>query len=139
MMATMILLSATACTAGDKVINFKDLPAAAQSVIEQYFKGKTVTFVQKDADGLKSNYDVVLSDGTKLEFDKKGEWKEIDSKPNDVPAGLIPTAITDYVRQSYPDARIIQIERYRNGYEVDLSNGLEVRFNKQMKVTKVDD
>lgn len=38
----------------------------------------------------------------------------------------------------YPDVRIVQIERDKRGYETDLSNGLEVRFNKQFKVVEID-
>lgn len=139
MMALMLMMASTACTAQDKVITESELPAAAQQLMKEQFGGKQVAIVQKDRDGLRVSYDVVYSDGTKLEFDSKGEWTEIDSKPQTVPAALVPKKIADYVDKTYPGVRITQIERDKRGYETELSNGLDVRFNKRFKVVKIDD
>lgn len=139
MMTLLVLLSSTVCNAREKVIKVKDLPVAAQTTLKTYFDGKKVTLAQKDKEGLITTYDVLLEDGTKLEFDSKGEWIEIDTKPRPVPSGLVPAAISDYVKKNYPDSSIMQIERDRRGYEIDLSNGLDLRFNKQFKLVKIDD
>lgn len=138
-MALMFVLQSTACSGGDKVIEMKDLPASAQSLVKDHFHGKQVLLVQKDIEGLRTSYDVVLNDGAKLEFDAKGKWIEIDCKPQNVPDALIPTIINDYVKQNFSEVRVVQIERDRHGYEIDLSNGLEIRFNKHFKVVKIDD
>ncbi len=138
MTAVMLMIASTACTGQDKVITEKELPASAQKLMKEQFADKQVAIVQKDRDGLRTSYDVVYSDGTKLEFDSKGEWTEIDSKPQTVPSALVPREITDYVVKTYPNVRIVQIERDKRGYETDLSNGLEVRFNKQFKVVEID-
>ena len=41
----------------------------------------------------------------------------------------------------FANSRIVKIDRSRNGkkYEVKLNNGLEVEFDKQFNVIKVDD
>lgn len=137
--ALLFVLQSTHCSGRDKVITVKELPVAAQNVMTKHFKSQRVLLVQKDNDALRVSYDVVLADGIKLEFDSKGQWTEIDTKPQAVPAALVPAAISDYVKGAYPDARIVQIERDRTGYDVDLSNGLEVKFNKKLKVIKIDD
>lgn len=139
MLAVALVLQSATCAENGQSISVKELPTMAQTFIRTHFAGKQVSLVLKDRDGLRVNYDVMLSDGTKLEFDKKGGWTEIDCKPSAVPAALVPADIANYVKENHPDVRIVQIERYRRGYEIDLSNGLDIRFNKQMEVVEIDD
>ncbi|MDD6687766.1 PepSY-like domain-containing protein, partial [Sodaliphilus pleomorphus] len=76
--------------------------------------------------------------GEKLEFDRNGNWTEIDCKKSRVPVALVPSAIKNYVRKNYSGATIVQIEKARSGYEVQLSTGLELTFNKNFKVIDID-
>lgn len=135
----LLALQWAACSGGDKVITVEALPAAARTLIGQYFGDKQVSLVKKDKDGLKTYFDVVMVDGTKLEFDNSGEWRDIEVKSNGVPAGIVPAEISSYVGQNYPGQRILQIDRIRSDFEIELSNGLELKFNKQFKLTEVDD
>lgn len=137
--AMLLVLVSVACTGQDRVISVDDLPKPARELLNEHFKDKQIALVQKDKDGLRTNYDIVFSDGMKMEFDSKGEWTEIDGKPQAVPAAMVPKAIADYVAKTYPGARIQQIDRDRRGYEIELSNGLDVKFNKKLKVVSVDD
>lgn len=135
----LILALSSACTGQDRIIKASDLPTKAQTMLNDIFKGRQATLVQRDKDGLKTFYDVVLDDGTKIEYDDKGEWCEINSKPNSVPTSLIPSQIIEYVKQNFANANIVQIERDRRGYEIDLSTGIDISFDKDMKVRKLDD
>lgn len=137
-MTLLFVLQMTACNAGDKVITSNDLPAAAQTFISKYFGGKQMSLVKKDKEGMKTHFDVIFADGTKLEFDNKGEWRDIEAKKDGVPAELVPAEISSYVSQNYPGQRILQIDRTRTRYEVDLSNGLELKFNKRFKLVGID-
>ncbi len=139
MTALLLILVSTACTGQDKSITVNELPAPAQEMIKKHFSNEKITIVLKDKDGLRVSYDVMFNNGTKVEFDSKGEWTEIDTKPQAVPQALVPSAIADYTKKNYPDARIVQIEHDKRGYEINLSNGLEIRFNNQFKVTEIDD
>lgn len=138
-MTLLFAFQAVACSGGDKVITVEALPAAAQTLIGKYFGGKQVSLVKKDKEGLKTYYDVVMADGVKLEFDSKGEWRDIEDKQNGVPAELVPAEISAYVAQNYSGQRILKIDRTRTGFEIDLANGLELTFNKQFKLTDIDD
>ena len=138
-MTLLLTFQAAVCSGKDKVITFEELPVAAQTFIGNYFSGKQVSLVKKDKDGLKTHYDVVLADGTKLEFDSKGEWRDIEVRADEVPAALVPSEIKSYVSQKYPGQRIMQIDRSHNGYEIELSNKLDLKFNKQFKLTRIDD
>ena len=61
-----------------------------------------------------------------------------EAKKDGVPAELVPAEISSYVSQNYPGQRILQIDRTRTRYEVDLSNGLELKFNKRFKLVGID-
>ena len=84
------------------------------------------------------SYDVVLKNGTKLEFDKKGNLTEIDCKQETVPAQLIPQAIKEYVKDNYAGQSVKKFEIKRNEYEIELSNGLDLTFNKHFQLIDID-
>ncbi len=77
--------------------------------------------------------------GEKLEFDKAGEWTEVQCRQSEVPAQIIPEAIRNYVKTNYPDAKILQIERDKKEYEIKLSNRWEIKFDSKMRVIDIDD
>ena len=55
-----------------------------------------------------------------------------------VPANLVPTKIMYQIKKRYPTQKIIGIETGKEGYEVKLSSGLEIKFNKHFKVVEID-
>ena len=125
--------------ADDKPIAFDQLPAKAQSFINKYFASEEISHITLDRDVLSADYDVRFLSGTKVEFDSNGEWKEIDTRNGVVPAELIPQAIAKYVKSNYPNRTITEISRNHNQTEVTLNGGLELKFNKNHKLVKVDD
>ena len=82
--------------------------------------------------------DVVRKNGDKIEFDRKGEWTDIDCKYSAVPTGIIPAPIAKYVADNYPDNKIVQIERDTRSTEVKLDNRMEIKFDKQHRVIEMD-
>lgn len=118
--------------------NSTNYPAITKFV-EQYFPGTNILMVNSEWD----EYEVMLSDGTKVEFNKSSEWKKIDCEHSTtntaVPAGLIPEAISTYAKTNFAGQAITKIKKERRGWEIELGNNLEVRFNKNFKVTKIDD
>ena len=43
-----------------------------------------------------------------------------------------------YVKATYPSCRIEEIEKDRRGYEVKLSNKLELTFDKKLNIVDID-
>ena len=113
-------------------------PAITQFV-EQYFPKATVQMVMPDEDDI----DVVLNDYTKIEFKLNFEWKKVDCEHSttftSVPATLVPEQITAYVNANFPNATIKKLEKKYMGWEIELNNGLELKFNKNFKVMEIDD
>ena len=123
----------------DKPIQVSDLPRAAQQFIQKYFVGQSVAMAKVESEFLDKNYDVIFTNGDMVEFDKKGNWTKVDCKHQNVPQAIIPVAIQQYVAKNYPDAKVREIEvTDRKGYEIKLTNGFEVEFDKRMKVVDLE-
>ena len=119
MLVCMFAVHTMVMADNDKPIEVSQLPAKAQTFIK--------------------TYDVVFTNGEKVEFDKSGEWKEVRCRQSEVPAQIVPEAIRNYVKTNYPDARILQIEYDDNEYEIKLSNRWEITFDSKMRVIDIDD
>ena len=116
------------------------LPQAAQTVISNNFKAK-VSVVKIDKDfGRVSEYDVTLNDGSEISFDRHGNWKDIEvNASKSVPSSIVPQGVKDYVSSKHAGQRIVVIEKKRNGYDVELANGVDIKFNKEAQFVRYDD
>jgi hypothetical protein len=133
-----LALLMTGCS--DKPVLPAQLPAPIQSFVQQYFPGQTITFAQKDLELTGWKYEIFLADGTHIDFDTDDMWDKIEcSLTNPVPTALIPPPVASTIQANYPDAMITKIDKERNGFEVDLANGLELKFNKQGAIVDMDD
>lgn len=113
-------------------------PAITQFVT-QHFPDATVQMVMPDDDDI----DIVLNDYTKIEFRRNNEWKKVDCEHSTtftaVPATLVPEQITAYVTANFPNAIIKKLEKNFRSWEIELNNGLELKFNSNFKVMEIDD
>lgn len=113
-------------------------PAITQFVT-QHFPNATVQMVMPDDDDI----DVVLNDYTKIEFRRNNEWKKVDCEHSTtftaVPATLVPEQITAYVTANFPNTIIKKLEKNFRSWEIELNNGLELKFNNSFKIMEIDD
>ena len=133
--STLLLLS----SCGDRIIPVGQLPEAAKTFLEQYFPGIGISYIKKDAELLKTTYEVRLDSGAEIDFDSKGEWDKVDCKRQSVPSDLVPAAINTYVEGTFPGQFVVKIDKEIFGYEVELSNDLELKFTKDGRLVGVDD
>ena len=128
-------LALTACDGDDeKRIGLEGLPNNAQVFIETYFNGVEVSSVIREKDDGRTTYDVLLADGTDIEFDNNGDWTSIDCFFSPLPSGILLAAITDKVEELHPGATIHGVDKEVGGYAVEvLDNGVEwdMYFNLQ--------
>lgn len=134
----MMSLNIVANAGNDKPINVKELPAKAQTLLTKHFKGQKVMLATIESGVISRSYDVVLRNGTKLEFDKKGNLTEIDCKQGIVPSQLIPQPIKTYLKENYRGETVRKIEWNKKEYEVELTNGIDLTFNKHFQLIDID-
>ena len=134
----MVSCNMVANAGNDKPISVKALPAKAQTLLTKHFSNQKVVLATIESNVIGKNYDVVLKNGTKLEFDKKGNLTEIDCKQGTVPTQLIPQAIKNYLKANYARQSVKKIELNKNEYEVELTNGLDLTFNKRFQLIDID-
>ena len=137
--ATTLFATSLYSTAEDKPITYDKLPAGAQDFISQHFAEEEVSHAILDRDVISIDYRVAFLSGTKLEFNSKGEWKEVDTRNGIVPSALVPQQITEYVKANYPNQEITEIKRNHYYTEVTLKSGLELTFNRGYQLVDVDD
>ena len=116
------------------------MPAKAQSFIKQHFSSSDVVSVLEDNEYLKKKeYTVYLNNGTEIEFYSNGDWEEVKSRTEKLPEAIIPNRIAQHVKKNFPNVFIKELKKRRQGYEIELSNGLDLIFNKAGKFVRVDD
>ena len=133
-----LILLMTACS--DKPVVPEQLPAPVKTFVQGTYPGATITFAQKDLELTGWKYEVFMADGTHIEFDTDDAWDKIESpmaKP--IPTQVIPAPIATHLQANFPSAFVTKIEKERNGYEVELSNGIDLKYNKQGALIEMDD
>lgn len=134
----MMSFNIVANAGNDKPINVNELPAKAQTLLSKHFKGQKVMLATIESGVVSRSYDVVLRNGTKLEFDKKGNLTEIDCKQGFVPSQLIPQPIKNYLKENYRGEAVRKIKLNKKEYEVELTNGIDLTFNKHFQLIDID-
>ncbi|MBD5207439.1 MAG: hypothetical protein HDS79_04105 [Bacteroidales bacterium] len=123
-------------------INREDLPEISRIFLDEHFPKAKVSMVKTDKHLLKkTDYDVKLTNGTKIDFNNKGEWTAVDCGKKAVPETIIHSRITAYVSKNHSECKIVSIAKKNLGYNVGLSDGKILRFNAlyQFKGTLTDE
>ncbi|WP_315087618.1 PepSY-like domain-containing protein [Bacteroides heparinolyticus] len=127
--------------AGDVITqDAKQLPLVARNFINRHFTKPQIHYIKIESEILQNKkYEVQLADFTEIDFDKQGNWLEVDCKKAAIPAALIPTSVQEYVKTNFPREIITKIERERSGMKIELSNDYSLKFNKKGKFVSIDD
>lgn len=132
------MLTFTGCDE-DKIISASQLPQKAQQFIQQYFAEEEIAIVKSEREVSGKKYEVTFISGKNIEFKSNGDWIKVDCLFSAVPAELVPEAIANKVKEMYPDAIICVIDKENNYTEVDLNNGLDLKFDKKYNLIAIDD
>lgn len=137
-LACVFNLVTSACADNYQPVNQNQLPEKAQTFLATYFPEAKISLARKEIDVMELNYDVIFTDGSKVEFDRKGNWTEVDCLANPLPSGIVPEAIENFIRAQYPDSKVTKIERNDRELDVKLNNLVELTFNKKMQLIDID-
>ena len=129
------IFAMSAFTSCDRVVSADKLPNQAKQFIAANFNGIDILSVRKD--GFK--YDVVLFDGTELEFKHSGKWIEVDCGLNPLPVGVLPANTAKYLSTRFPMNFATHVKYEHKRYEVELNNELDLLFDKNGGFMGADD
>lgn len=120
--------------------DIKELPASAQNLIKKYYPKVGINHIKIDSNIFGSkDYDVVLNDGTELDFDKDGSLEEIDCGMREVPSGLVIKPIRDYVSKNFSGREIVSMSIESRSYDIGLSDGTDLEFDRAGNFKRIDD
>lgn len=134
-------LASTACADNDVITrDVKKLPVKAQEILTKQFPKATIQYIEIDKDLFEhTNYIVKIKEGIDITFDSKGNWIEVDgNKKMTVPAFFIPETIKTQVADLFPEATITKIDKEARHYDVELSNDVDLTFDKKGKLKGLD-
>jgi hypothetical protein len=140
---SILLLLAEAATmkvkGQDKMISADELPTKSREFLNTHFKGMEISYVEVDKELLwTEGYEVILTDGTEINFNRNGEWKEVDCRRNPVPTAIIPKEITLHVAKNFPDREILAIEKETRKWEIKLNGRMELTFDTKYRLIDMD-
>lgn len=138
-MLVMGLAAVVAARADERAVDYGQLPTRAKEFVTAYFARAKVAGVTQDKESGSTIYDLYFTDGSKVEFDRKGEWMEVDCVRRAIPVGIIPSKIAGFLKSNHNGNFAVRIERDKKGYELKLDNGLEVRFDSKYAFKGYDD
>ena len=121
-------------------VHLTDIDSTIVAFVSTYFPQTDIRKIEAEDD----EYEVELLDGTEISFNLNFEWTHIDCEDatvyHAVPTELVPEQITAYVTANYPNQHIDKIEKkHDGGWEIELSNGIEIEFDSNFNVTHIDD
>ena len=137
-LAIVALVFVSVQSFSDRAVEKSQLPANVQEFVKKHFPNIEVSYAKQDNDLFERDYTVVLTNGNKIEFTSKGEWKEVDCEHHQVPEGIIPDAIRKYLNENQKGHRVIEIKKDFRHYDVKLSNKLEMEFGLDGKLLRYD-
>jgi phosphopantothenoylcysteine synthetase/decarboxylase len=124
------IICAGAAKADKYTIKREALPESAREMLDEHFPKAKVSMIKVDRHLLKkTDYDVKLTNGTKIEFSNAGKWTSVDCGKKEVPSAIVPRAIRNYVSKNYADATIVKIKKKTTAYELTLSGGHLLTFS----------
>lgn len=133
MLLSIVTSAATIVFAGTPVKQ-SELPKAVKTFLTTYFPGDEIRKAEKEQGRRGTEYEVDLRSGAEIDFRDNGDWKDIKAASgNSIPSALIPSAISKYVADNFQGQEIVEISRKRGGFEVELTNGSELKLTEDGK------
>ena len=80
LLVCLFTLQTVARADDDKPIQVTQMPQQAQQFIKQHFADSKVALAKMESDFFYKSYEVIFTNGDKVEFDNKGNWEEVNCK-----------------------------------------------------------
>ena len=115
-------------------VDLSEVDPSIMQFVETYFPQTGILYCHQT----QTRYKVTLNDQTKLHFTLTPEWVKVDCEHSriytSVPTGIVPEQITAYVTANFPNNFIEEIEKKSFGWEIELNNDHEIKFDADFNV-----
>ena len=135
--AVLCCLTPYGAAAEERRIPYNDLPETARQFIADNLDRNKVIEVEQERDW-KREYEVTFSDGSRIEFDDRGDWIKIKSSDSTFIRRFTPEKILRQTDSRYPGLMIVEIERHGRAYGIELADGSELLFDASGRRVKID-
>ena len=134
---SLILGLSSSMVFADWIVPVTALPQKSRAFINSTFPGVQIWKVERDG----GKFEVKLSNGVDIDFYMNGDWKDIDGEWVTIPFSVLPASVANTVKQTYPQAAIIEAEKEWGNYKIKLNNFMElyITANGQLVGQKFDD
>ena len=134
---SLILGLSSSMVFADWIVPVTALPQKSRAFINSTFPGVQIWKVERDG----GKFEVKLSNGVDIDFYMNGDWKDIDGGWVTIPFSVLPAAVANTVKQTYPQAAIIKVEKEWGNYKIKLNNFMElyITASGQLVGQKFDD
>ena len=134
---SLILGLSSSIVFADWIVPVTALPQKSRAFINSTFPGVQIWKVERDG----GKFEVKLSNGVDIDFYMNGDWKDIDGEWVTIPFSVLPASVANTVKQTYPQAAIIKVEKEWGNYKIKLNNFMElyITANGQLVGQKFDD
>lgn len=147
MKKSVFIIAAILCLSGlgawyytvDQFIMAEELPIPVQAFVQKNFPGQGVSYAKVDRDLFGTTYELYLDNGVEMDINKNGKWAKVDGNYNPIPTSILPARIANYVNTHFTGDCVTKIDQSLLGYDVELSNELELNFNRNGMLRNVDD
>ena len=133
----LILGLSSSMVFADWIVPVTALPQKSRAFINSTFPGVQIWKVERDG----GKFEVKLSNGVDIDFYMNGDWKDIDGGWVTIPFSVLPPSVANTVKQTYPQAMMVDVEKEWGNYKIKLNNMMElyVTSGGQLMGQKFDD
>lgn len=108
------------------------LPAAARTTIRNTWNNAPIVDAWQNKEGRRIEYKASVEDGSTMKFNAAGQWIEVKSYGG-VPTSLFPAQLNKWINDYYEGRFIVWAIRTPSKYQVELTDGSKLEFNKNGK------
>lgn len=122
LLLALAVFSSASLFAVTTVVPASSLSAESIKFLKKTFPNSEIWKVEKDID----KFYVTLANGAIVEFMPSGDWVSIKGEENIIPNKVLPSAVQKTVKNNFPNALIIGVDRSLGNYKVRLNNLIEL-------------
>lgn len=116
---SLVMLSVSAYAIQRRNITANQLPAAARTYLQTALADQSIRQCTKITDEYKVTYEVLLTNGSTVIFNRDGGWQSVSMPNQKVPHDILPADVQQFLQRNYGrNYEVSRIVKAKEGYRV---------------------